>query len=107
MYVIRQGAWRRLLLAETSVVTSGSGVGRSRTRVWTKPDCDRGSFELDCGRTAADLSWLDTVRIWSVRTLTAGLRVSPSLSDAGFQEIRPVLGTLASIGRCVDGHQAG
>ena len=103
MYVTRQGAWRRLLLAEASFAASGSGVGLSRTRVRAKSDCDRAAFDLDCGKTAAGASWLDAVRIWNVRTLTAGLRVSPSLAAAGFQEIRPVSGVLASIGRCVTG----
>ena len=68
-----------------------------------KPDCDRAPFERKRGRTATEADWLD-----AVRTLTTNLRVSPSLAAAGFQEMSPAFALdLASIGRCVYGHQAG
>ena len=41
------------------------------------PDCVRATLD-DCGRTALD-----------ALTFTAGLRVSPCLAAAGFQEMRP------------------
>src|SRR3970282_49110 len=68
-----------------------------------KSDCDRVPVERNRGRTAAGANWLD-----AARTLTTGLRVSPSLAATGFQEMRPAFALdLASIGRCVYGHQAG
>jgi hypothetical protein len=107
MHVACRGAWRRPPLAETNIADWGGGAGLSRTRMQAKPDCDRATFDLDCSK-ATDVSWLDAVRTWGVRTLTADLRVSPSLKAAGFQEMWPALAlALASIGRCVYGHQAG
>ena len=50
------------------------------------PDCDRVAVEWARGRTSADANWLDVVQ-----TLTTGLRVSPCLEAAGFQEMRPAL----------------
>ena len=87
MYVTRQRAWRRLLLAEASFSASGSGVGLSRMRVSATPDCDRATFARNRDRTAAGASWLDAVRTSGVRTLTASLRVSPSLAATGSLEI--------------------
>lgn len=58
-----------------------------------KPDCDRAAFERIRGGSAAGASWLG-----ALRTLTADLRVSPSLAAAGFQEMRPAL-TLAFASR--------
>jgi len=51
-----------------------------------KLDCDRVLVERGRGRTSAVANWLD-----AVRTLTTGLRLSPCLAAAGFQEMSPAL----------------
>ena len=57
-----------------------------------KPDCDRAA-EDDCGRTAL-----------VAFTFTAGLRVSPCLAAAGFQEMSPAFALdVASKGDAVTG----
>ena len=49
-----------------------------------------------------------TLPVMLSKRLTTGLQVSPSLAAAGVEEISPALALdLASIGRCVYGHQAG
>ena len=96
-------AWRRRLWSDTVVAAWGSGAGLHPTRMLAKPDCDRAAFALDCGRTVAGARY----QVLSKR-LTTGLQVSPSLAAAGVEEISPALALdLASIGRCVYGHQAG
>ncbi len=77
-------AWRRTLLIETDGAAGAVEQG-CHPRMRMKPDCGRVPVERGCGRTAAGANWLD-----AVRTLTTGLRVSPSLAAAGFQEMRPV-----------------
>ncbi len=52
--------------------------------------------------------WLAHVARMLFKLLTTGLQVSPSLAAAGVEEISPALALdRASLGRCVDGHQAG
>ena len=54
--------------------------------------------------------WLALVARMLSKRLTTGLQVSPSLAAAGVEEISPALALaldLASMGRCVYGHQAG
>ena len=58
----------------------------------TKPDCDRATVD-DYGRTAL-VAW----------TFTAGLRVSPCLAAAGFQEMSPAFALdVASKGDAITG----
>ena len=91
-------AWRRTMLIETEGATGAVEQG-CHTRMRAKPDCDRVPVERGCGRTAAGTNWLD-----AVRTLTTGLRVSPSLAAAGFQEMRPALALdIASKGDAITG----
>ena len=79
---------------------------------------ERGCTPHECRRspiaTAPHLPWIvaerwlaHVARMLSKR-LTTGLQVSPSLAAAGVEEISPALALdLASIGRCVYGHQSG
>jgi hypothetical protein len=96
-------AWRRRPWLHTVVAVWGSGAGL---------------YPHECGRssvaTASRLPWIAPER-WLAhvarmlpKQLTTGLQVSPSLTAAGVEEISPALAlVLASIGRCVDGHQSG
>lgn len=79
---------------------------------------ERGCTPHECRRspiaTAPRLPWIAAER-WLAhvarmlfKRLTTGLQVSPSLAAAGVEEISPALALdLASMGRCVYGHQAG
>ena len=91
-------AWRRTLLIETEGAAGAAEQG-CHTRMRAKPDCDRVPVKRGRDRTAAGATWLD-----AVRTLTTGLRVSPSLAAAGFQEMRPALALdIASKGDAIAG----
>jgi hypothetical protein len=79
---------------------------------------ERGCTPHECRRspiaTAPRLPWIAAERLLAhvarmlSKRLTTGLQVSPSLAAAGVEEISPALALdLASIGRCVYGHQAG
>ena len=94
-----------------------------RRRLWLKRllllvAVKRGCTPHECRRspiaTAPSLPkiaaerWLALVARMLSKRLTTGLQVSPSLAAAGVEEISPALALdLASIGRCVYGHQAG
>lgn len=79
---------------------------------------ERGCSPHECRRnpiaTAPRLPWIAAERWLALvarmlsKRLTTGLQVSPSLAAAGVEEISPALALdLASIGRCVYGHQPG
>ena len=87
--------WRRTLLIETDGVAGAAEQG-GHTRMRAKPYCVRATFN-DCGITAL-----------IALTLTADLRVSPSLGAAGFQEMESSLGARrCEQGRCAYRHQPG
>ena len=91
MHVARSRDWRRALLPETDVA-AGAGEEGCHTRIQAKPDRDRATLE-DFGRTV--------LVVW---TITAGLRVSPSLAAAGFQEMSPAFALdVASKGDAITG----
>ena len=94
-----------------------------RRRLWPQQllllgAVERGCTPYECWRsplaTAPRLPWIAAKR-WLAhiarmlsKRLTTGLQVSPSLAAAGVEEISPALVLdLASIGRCVYGHQSG
>ena len=91
-------AWRRRLWPHTVIAAGLSPHECRRSPIATAPRLPWIAAER----------WLALVARMLSKRLTTGLQVSPSLAAAGVEEISPALALdLASIGRCVYGHQAG